>query len=278
MQHMRVRTGRALITVLALSAITTMTLAPGALAQGGAGGGGGATVGTGGGGTGGGGGGGTAGGGAGGGGGGGGGKPVCVPVASFTATAGYRPGAMGITAAYTLAACAGRNRATITAKNVLTGAIEYQSPFDFPGTSVTWDGPAFSTDYRLDLVLTDVNTGAVLGKSSALVTTPAPVANCATLSKFNLSAGYWINWAAIWTDYTANDCGYGREKVEVRITNLSLGAVEVDNPNFPMSALYDYEGVMTGYDTLYQIDVEVHGVMGEVLDAQTSMILTPPLK
>jgi hypothetical protein len=98
------------------------------------------------------------------------------------------------------------------------------------------------------------------------------------LNKFNLSVGYWINWAAIWTDYTANDCGYGRETVEVRITNLDTGLVESDLINSPMSWLYDYEGAVTKYDTNYQIDVEVHGVSGELLDSRSSTVLTPPLK
>jgi hypothetical protein len=259
-----------LIAALALAALMPVT---GAMASGGSGGGGG----TGGGGTstgGGGGGGGTATGG----GGGGGGKAVCVPVTSFTATAGFQPGAMGITATYALAACAPRNRVTITATNLATGAVEYQSPLDFPGATVFYDYPSFGTNYRVDLKVMAVNTGAPIDSRSIVLTTPAPTANCATIVNSNLSVGYWGTWAAIWTAYTVRDCGYGRESVEIRVTNLDTGIVEYDYGSFPMSSVFDYEGSITKYDTNYQIDVEVHGASGELLDSHTESVITPPLK
>jgi hypothetical protein len=216
--------------------------------------------------------------GGGGGGGGGGGKAACVPIASFTPTAGYRPGAMGITVNFALATCTPRNRVTITFTNLTTGLVEYQSPFDFTGTSVTYDGPAFSTDYRADITVVGVTSTSVLAKSSALVTTPAPVANCASIVNENLSVGYWINWAAIWTAYTVQDCGYGRESVEIRVTNLTTGQLEFSFDKFAMTGLFDYEGAPVSYDTPYQIDVVVHGAQGEVLDSTTRQTATPPQK
>ncbi len=216
--------------------------------------------------------------GGGGGGGGGGGKAVCAPITAFTSVATIRPGAMGITSSYAIAPCTPRNRVTITATNVATGLLEFQSPVDFPGTSISFDSPGFATAYRVDLVVRGFSSGAVLDQRSIVVTTPAAPPNCATIVNYNLSTGYWINWAAIWTAYTVQDCGYGRQSVDVRVTNLDSGQVEYENPNFPMSTVFDYEGAVTSYSTTYQIDVEVRGAVGELLDARSSTIITPPMR
>ena len=94
----------------------------------------------------------------------------------------------------------------------------------------------------------------------------------------NLSAGYWGTYAAIWISTTVKDCGYGRETVRVKVTNLSTGAVEYDSPYVPMVSLIDYEGQMVAYDTDYQVDVEVHGGAGELLDSSTAVVRTPVMR
>ena len=97
--------------------------------------------------------------------------------------------------------------------------------------------------------------------------------------RISRSSGYsWINWAAIWTAYTVQDCGYGRETVEIRVTNLTTGQLEFSYGQFTLSGVFDYEGNVTSYDTPYQIDVLVHGALGEVLHSTSRQITTPPLK
>ena len=196
-----VRKSRSILTVLAVALAATFTLGTGvAGASGGTGGGGSAT-----------GGGGTASGSGGtatGGGatGGGGGKVVCAPVGALSATAGYRPGAMGITVTYTLDPCISRSNVTISLTNLATGITEFRA-VDPALNTASYDLPAFATAYRADAVVADAKNGSVSQRASTSVTTPAAVANCATITKNNLTAGYWLTYAAIWESFTATDCG-----------------------------------------------------------------------
>lgn len=211
-------------------------------------------------------------------GGGGGGKAVCTVISGFTADGAYRPGSMDITATYGLNACAPRNRISITMTNLATGVVEFVSPVDFPGNSITYPTPDFATNYRVDLTVTALNTGLTIGSRSISLTTPAVAPNCATVSNYNLSAGYWVSWAAIWTQYAVLDCGYGRERVEFKVTNLDSGRVELDIPDASMNIMYDYEGSMVSYSTNYQIEVLVRGAAGELLDSHSETIATPAMK
>jgi len=281
-----VRKSRSILTLLAVALAATFALGTGvAGASGGTGGGGSATGGggtasgsggtatgsggtaTGGGGT-------ATGGGATGG---GGGKVVCAPVGALSATAGYRPGAMGITVTYTLDPCISRSNVTISLTNLATGITEFRA-VDPALNTASYDLPAFATAYRVDAVVADAKNGSVSQRASTSVTTPAAVANCATITKNNLTAGYWLTYAAIWESFTATDCGYGRERVELRITNLNTGTVVYDSAAWGLDGLLDYEGPVVAYDTPYQFDVEVHGVQGELLDRQSQAIQSAPLR
>jgi hypothetical protein len=100
--------------------------------------------------------------------------------------------------------------------------------------------------------------------------------NCATITNENLSTGYLGAYAAIWNSVTAKDCGYGRTSLHMRITNTSSGLVEYDVYNLPLVITIDFEGAITQYNTVYQVEVEVNGAGGEVLDSSSRSIFTPP--
>jgi uncharacterized repeat protein (TIGR01451 family) len=209
------------------------------------------------------------------------GKAACVPLSSDTATSGYIPGAMVLTASYSLDPCISRGTVTITMTNTATGWVEYQ--LTDPGQDLatglfttTYTLPAFATTYRVDFTVTDKRNGTLFQRAAALTTTPLATTNCATITKNNLTAGYWLTYAAIWESFTATDCGYGRERVEIRITNVATGAVVYDYASWPLDGLLDYEGAVVQYSTEYQFDVEVRGALGELLDAQSQRIVSAP--
>jgi hypothetical protein len=208
-------------------------------------------------------------------------KAACVPLSSYTATSGYIPGAMVLTASYNLDPCTSRGTVTISITNTATGVMEYR--LVDPGQDLTtglytttYTLPAFATTYRVDFTVVDKKTGALYQNASALTMTPAAAVNCATITKNNLSAGYWLIYAAIWESFTATDCGYGREHVEIRITKVATGAVVYDNARWAMDGFFDYEGAYVQYNTEYQYDVEVRGALGELLDSQSLRVTTPP--
>jgi hypothetical protein len=208
----------------------------------------------------------------------GGGKAVCVPNATLTASAGLVPGAMGITAGYALASCVNKPHVRITMTNTSTNLVEYASPVDFLGSSVFYSMPYFGTTYRVDLSVTSGTNPAVIATSTALVTTMATPPNCATITNSNESVGYWGTYAAVWVSTTAKDCGYGRQTVHLKITNLSTGRVEYDNPYVGMVSTIDFEGPIVSYDTPYQVDIEVRGAGNEILDSRSDLMVTPPAK
>ena len=208
------------------------------------------------------------------------GKIICVPLSSYAATSGYVPGAMVMTATYSMDPCTSRGTVTVQFVNTATGQIEF-SALD-PGqdlvtglNTVSYSLAAFGTAYRVNFIVSDKKNGGLYQEAAATNTTPAAVANCATITKNNLSAGYWLTYAAIWESYTATDCGYGRERVEIRITNTATGLVVYDSAYWWMDGLLDYEGGQVLYGTEYQFDVEVHGYFGELLDSQSQRITTP---
>jgi len=75
--------------------------------------------------------------------------------------------------------------------------------------------------------------------------------------------------------YTATDCGYGRETVTVRLTNLATNLVEVEQAGLPMGTGSATTPQGLQYDTPYREDVEVHGAFGELLTTATSQVTTP---
>lgn len=219
----------------------------------------------------------------GGGGGGGGVKVICNPFESYSVTAEYLPGSMSISAGYYQAACvSGKTVSTFKITNVSTGATEYLLS-NTSATSTLWARPAFDTDYKVEISVLGVkgsNLGSLqlLGTQSVTVHTPVAVPNCAVVSVNELTTGYWLTYAAIWTHYGISDCGYGRETALMRITNLDTGVVTATYALPIGTGLVDYEGPVVGYNTNYQIDVEVHGAQNELLDSKSSTILTPPMR
>jgi hypothetical protein len=188
---------------------------------------------------------------------------------------------MQASASYTLDPCTSRGTVRVDFVNTATGLIE-SSVID-PGLDLTtgrytttWAAPQFASNYRVDFTVTDKKNGSFYQKASTTTTTPAAIANCATITKNNLTSGYWGPYAAIWESYTATNCGYGRQRVELRVTNLSSGQVVYDAPYWGLDGLLDYEGAVVAYNTPYQFDVEVHGVSGELLDSQSQTIWSAP--
>jgi hypothetical protein len=207
----------------------------------------------------------------------GGGKTVCDPYLLSEVTSGYFTGAMGITATYTPATCLSGNTTNVFAfTNLATGVTEYS--VQVPGNTFTWTNPAFDTDYRVDIKIIRTKDASVVGTKSLLTHTPVMVANCAAITNYNLSAGYWINYAAIWTAYQVNNCGYGRQNIVMRITNQDTGMVEATYSYLPSATMIDFEGPVVKYDTNYQIEVEVHGAQNELLDYHVETTHTPVMR
>lgn len=203
-------------------------------------------------------------------------KADCDPVASFTASADLS----GITSNFVQALCvSGKTTETISFRNTTTGIVEYTIT-DPASSSAFYGNPTFNAPYSAELVLKSLKTtpATVIATRSIALNTPSLPANCATITRENLSAGYWVNYAAIWTDYAVTDCGYGRQNVEMKITNLTTGQLEADYRSYPTNALIDYEGPQVKYDSEYQIELIVHGAMGEVLDSSVRTVTTPPIR
>ena len=201
-------------------------------------------------------------------------KSSCDPVASFTASADLT----GITSNFVQALCvSGKTTETLSFRNTTTGVVEY-SITDPASSSAFYGNPTFNAPYTAELVLKSLKTtpATVIATRTIALTTPSLPANCAKITHENLSTGYWVNYAAIWTDYAVTDCGYGRQSVEMKITNLTSGQQEADYTSYPTNALIDYEGPQVNYDSNYQIEIFAHGAMGEVLDSSLQTIVCPP--
>ncbi len=120
-------------------------------------------------------------GGTGGGGGGGTTTGTCVPSATVKATAGYRPGGGNIGALwtdYTVSGCVGMNLAydlvqTNTATNTVALAfMNVRMSSGVYSTSFDNDSVPLATTYRVDLVIHDVDSGAVVASALSSATTP----------------------------------------------------------------------------------------------------------
>lgn len=194
--------------------------------------------------------------------------------ATYSATDGYRPGAYGIALSYALATCTPRNITTVRLTNQTTGAIEYNAQ-DPVITTFNFDQVSFGSTYLAEVVVNDRTTGALIDRRSSTVATPAvPAPNCATLADPVVTTALVLGAPVIAANYSATDCGYGRESVTVRMTNLTTNLVEYEAP---YNALTGSVTMPKGksYDTPYEVDVEVHGAVGEVVSGSSKTVTTP---
>lgn len=215
------------------------------------------------------------GGGSGGGGGGGGGtKTGCTNSVAVTATASESLSGNSFSATPILNSCQGKTKVSLTATDLSNGQLVMSVP-DVSTASVFWTLPYKLTSYRIDArafapiggILSTVATG------STTVDTLTPLSCTPDVSELT-RVGYWTTWAAIWASHSATDCGLGGT-VEVRITNMTTGQVELDLPTSPLSTTYDYEGAQVAYNTPYHIESLLLSSTGELLDSASEDIVTP---
>ncbi len=194
--------------------------------------------------------------GGGGGGGGGGGVKTCTPSLTLTAAPATDPATPRALTIGFVTACASRSKVALTATNTRTNVIEWTQA-DNGLAAFTWSYPQWGTQYRIDGVITDNTTGAVMARGTAQVTSRALPANCGPTLSMTTSAGTTVaDWninvgvAAFWCQ--------GPTNIVVTGTNAATGVEEYrQNLDATGSAVLarprantTYNIVVTAYDPL----------------------------
>jgi hypothetical protein len=225
-------------------------------------------------------GGGTAGGGGtstgGGGGGGGGAKAACTNTLTVMGDATEALNGNTFSASYVLTACQSRTKVSMTATDLQTNAVVWNSVSDLAGTIAMWGLPYRLTTYRVDAQAVDFSTGAVVARGSTTISTLTALA-CTPSVHESATVGYYLTYAAVWAATDAQDCGIGGT-VHLQITNLTTGNVEADYPAIGLSTMIDFEGAVVSYSTPYRVYAELKSYDGRVLATTTSDVVSSPLK
>jgi len=199
----------------------------------------------------------------------------CGPTMGLSSTAGTTSADWGVTVAVNTVFCLGPTNAYVTFTNSSTGAVEF-SGYASAG-SVFVPRPHGTTTYDVAATLYDAANGSVLTTATDTVSTGTLPPNCATLTNFNITTGYWGIYPAIWISTTAKDCGYGGQHVHVQVTDVSTGDIATQYDT-GMSSLIDFEGAVVKYGSDYRFDVDVRGADNEVLDTRSAVVTSAPLR
>ena len=210
------------------------------------------------------------------GGGGGGAKPPCTTALSVAATASQALTGNSFSATYTLVSCQSRTKVSLTATDIATGGIVYQSP-DLIGTTAVWTLPYTLTAYLIDARAYSGATGATLATTSTIVST-AQALPCTPAITETVTTGYWGIYPAVWNATNAQNCLIPNTRTHLRITNLNSGRVEYDTASPAMSWLLDYEGPIVSYNTPYRVDAELLDSSNSVLASSTQFATSAPLR
>ena len=206
----------------------------------------------------------------------GGGKTSCTNTLSVAGTATEALTGNAFSATYTLVSCQSRTRVWMTATDLATGAVVWQSVPDLAGTIALWTLPYRLTSYRIDAYAVAGSTNATVATASTTISTLNPLP-CDVFVNQTVTVGYYLSWAAIWAATDAQDCGQGGT-IHLQITNLTSGAIERDYLNLGRSTLIDFEGPVVAYSTPYRVYAELRSYSGEVLASSTKDVVSSPLK
>lgn len=209
-------------------------------------------------------------------GGGGGGKVSCTNTLSVAGSATEALTGNAFQATYVLNACQSKTRVQMTATDLTTGNVVWQSVADLAGTIALWNLPYTLTSYRVDARAYAGSTGLLVATGSTVISTLDPLP-CDVFVHETATVGYYTIWPAIWAATDAQDCGRGGS-VHLRITNLATGAVSLDYPGLGMSSFIDFEGAIVAYSTPYRIEAELRSPSGELMASSSTDVMSSVLR
>lgn len=208
--------------------------------------------------------------------GGGGVKPPCTTALSVAATASQALTGNSFMATYALISCQSKTKVSLTATDIATGWVVYQSP-DLLGTTAVWTLPYTLTAYAISARAYSGVTGATLATASTIVST-ATALPCTPSINETVTTGYYGIYPAIWNATAAQNCLIPGTSTHIRITNRSTGLVEYETSSPIMSWMLDFEGPIVSYNTPYQVDADLIDNSGAILATSTSYATSAPLR
>lgn len=206
----------------------------------------------------------------------GGGKTACTNTLSVSGSATEALTGNAFSASYVLVACQSKTRVWMTATDLATGRVVWQSVPDLAGTIAIWTLPYTLTSYRIDAHAVAGSTGLTVANASTVIST-MEVLPCTPFVNETATVGYYSIWPAVWAATDAQDCGRAGH-VHLQITNLSSGRVELDYPTLALSSFIDFEGAIVSYNTPYRVYAELVSNSGEVLATSSKDIVSSPLR
>ena len=204
--------------------------------------------------------------------GGSGGKVSCTNTLTLSAAATEALTGNAFSASYVLVSCQSKNRVSMTATDLSTGQVVWQSVPDLAGTIALWTLPYKLTSYRIDATVISGSTGTVVATGSTVVATMDALP-CDPFVHESATVGYWGIYPAIWAASDAQDCGRGGS-VHLRITNMNSGRTELDYPGLGLSNMIDFEGAIVSYNTPYRVYAELRSSSGELLASSTTDVMS----
>jgi hypothetical protein len=203
-------------------------------------------------------------------------KPSCTNTMTVAGSATESLRGNSFSATYVLNSCQSKTHVSMTATDLSTGFVVWQSITDLAGTIALWTLPYNLTSYRIDATAVAGSTNAVVARASTVISTLVPIA-CTPFVHETATVGYYSIWPAIWAATDAEDCGRGGT-VHLQITNLTTGAIEYDYANVGLSSFIDFEGAIVSYDTPYRVYAELRASSGELLSTSTTEVRSPVLR
>ena len=203
-------------------------------------------------------------------------KPTCTNTLDVSGSATESLRGNSFSATYVLGACQSKTRVSMTATDLATGYVVWQSISDLAGTIALWTLPYNLTSYRIDATAVAGSTNTVVARGSTVISTLDPLP-CTAFVHETATVGYYGIYPAVWVATDAEDCGRGGS-VHLQITNMTTGAIELDYPTIGLSSFIDFEGAMVSYNTPYRVYAELRDRNGEVLSTSTTNIVSSVLR
>ena len=208
--------------------------------------------------------------------GGGGTKAPCTNTLAVSRSATEALSGNAFSATYVLNACQSKTRVSMTATDLSTGVVVWNSVPDLAGTIALWNLPYTLTSYRIDARAVAGSTNTLVASASTVVST-LDVIPCTPFVHETATVGYWGIYPAVWAATDAQDCGRVGT-VHLRITNLSTDVVERDYPSIGLSSFIDFEGAIVSYSNPYRIYAELVARDGEILATSSTDVVSSPLR
>jgi hypothetical protein len=203
-------------------------------------------------------------------------KTGCTNALSVSGSATESLRGNSFSATYVLTSCQSKTRVSMSATDLTTGFVVWNSISDLAGTIALWTLPYNLTSYRIDATAVAGSTNSVVARASTVISTLDPLP-CTTFVHETATVGYYGIYPAIWAATDAEDCGRGGT-VHLQITNLTTGAIEYDYANVGLSSFVDFEGAIVSYDTPYRVYAELRASNGELLNTSTTNVRSSVLR